>query len=178
MDRRDHIRNQILVMRCQGGDAEAFAQLVDQWHERFWRHAFRLTGQHEAAWDIAQESWLGISRGISSLQDPAAFAGWAYRIVTHKCRDWIRRERRRRKGVQDYAEQFVAPPSNDSSLFADLHEALAKLSLPDQTILSLRYEEGFDSVEIAAILGIPEGTVRSRLHYTRRRLRTLMEETP
>ena len=45
-----------------------------------------------------------------------------------------------------------------------------------QTIISLRYEEGFDTAEIAGILGIPEGTVRSRLHYTRKRLRTLLEE--
>ena len=176
MKYRDQISDQILVLRCREGDVNAFDQLVGQWQERLWRHALRLTGHEDAAWDVTQESWMGISRGIGSLQDPAAFSGWAYQIVSNKCRDWIRREQRRRRGIQSYADQFIEPSNDGTESFASLREALERLSPPDQTIISLRYEEGFDTTEIAGILGIPEGTVRSRLHYTRKRLRTLLEE--
>lgn len=178
MKYRDQISDQILVLRCREGDENAFDQLVGQWQERLWHHAFRLTGHGDAAWDVTQDAWIGIARGIGSLQDPAAFPGWAYQIVSNKCRDWIRREQRRRRGIQGYAEQFVETSTDGTETFASLREALDKLSPPDQTILSLRYEEGFDTTEIAGILGIPEGTVRSRLHYTRKRLRTLLEEQP
>ena len=176
MKYRDQISDQILVLRCREGDENAFDQLVGQWHERLWHHAFRLTGHEDAAWDVTQDSWIGIGRGIGSLQDPAAFPGWAYRIVSNKCRDWIRREQRRRRGIRGYAEQFVEASTDGSETFDSLREAMDKLSPPDQTILSLRYEEGFDTIEIAGILGIPEGTVRSRLHYTRKKLRVLLEE--
>ncbi len=176
MKYRDQISDQILVLRCREGDENAFDQLVGQWQERLWHHAFRLTGQEDAAWDVTQESWMGIARGVNSLQDAAAFPGWAYKIVSNKCRDWIRREQRRRRGIQGYGEQFVEVSTDGTETFASLREALDKLSPPDQTIISLRYEEGFDTTEIAGILGIPEGTVRSRLHYTRKRLRTLLEE--
>ena len=176
MNYRDQIYDQVLVLRCREGDPQAFAELAGRWQERMWRHAFRLTGQQEAAWDVLQESWIAISHGISTLQDTAAFPGWAYRIVSNKSRDWIRREQRQRKGIQSYADQFLQPSIDEGQIFSDLREALARLNRPDQIIISLRYEEGFNTAEIAGILKIPEGTVRSRLHYSRKRLRTLMED--
>ena len=179
MSRRTRIEDELLVLRSQEGDASAFDELVGRWQERLWRHAWRLLGDEDAAWDVLQEAWIGISRGIGRLEDAAAFPAWAYRIVSNKCRDRIRRERRRREAVESYSDQVRqadADAPNFDEQCANLREALARLPGRDRAILSLRYEEGFDTAAIAAILRVPEGTVKSRLHYARKRLRKYMEQ--
>lgn len=178
MNRRERAADELLVLRCQEGHVEAFDELVARWQERLWRHAWRLTGNQDAAWDAIQEAWVTISRDLGTLRDPAAFPTWAYRITSNRCHDWIRKESRRRRADEAYAEQAARaendPHLADSSL--DLDEALSRLSGRDRAILSLRYEEVFGVAEIAEILQIPPGTVKSRLHYARERLRHYLEE--
>jgi RNA polymerase sigma-70 factor (ECF subfamily) len=87
----EQVVDEILVMDCQSGRVKALEMLVSRWQKRLWRYAYHLTGDSEAAWDVTQESWLGIIRGISRLNDPAKFRAWAYQIVTNKASDWIRR---------------------------------------------------------------------------------------
>lgn len=179
MSPQERINDELLVLRCQEGDSAAFDLLVGRWQERLWRHAWRLTGDEDAAWDVLQEAWIGISRGLGRLDDAAAFPAWAYRIVSHKCRDWIRREQRRRRTVEDYSDQVQQAGQQASGAHeqsANLKKALARLPGRDRAILCLRYEEGFDTAEIADVLHIPAGTVKSRLHYARRRLRKYLEE--
>jgi RNA polymerase sigma-70 factor (ECF subfamily) len=179
MNQHDRLNDELLVLRCQEGDTEAFETLVSRWQRRLWRHAWRLTGDESAAWDALQEAWLGISRGLNRLADAAAFPAWAYQIVSNKCRDSVRRERRQREATEVYGgsmqhkEQEAASAEQDHS---SLREALEQLSGPDRAILSLRYEEQFDVREIANVLGIPEGTVKSRLFHARRRVRKYLEE--
>jgi RNA polymerase sigma factor (sigma-70 family) len=180
MNRRERIDDELLVLRCQQGDPAAFDALVGRWQERLWRHAWRLTGDEDAAWDVLQEAWIGISRGLGRLEDAAAFPAWAYRIVSNKCRDWIRRRKRRRQADEVYGEQMQRAEHETAHAeqpYASLTEALKHLSGRDRAILSLRYEEGFDTAAIAALLRIPDGTVKSRLHYARKRLRKYLEET-
>jgi RNA polymerase sigma factor (sigma-70 family) len=179
MSRRERITDGLLVLRCQEGEAAAFEELVGRWQERLWRHAWRLTANEQAAWDVLQEAWIAVSRDIRRLEDAAAFAGWAYRITSNKCRDWIRRERRRRRADETYRDQkreAAEEASGAHQQHASLKEALAQLPGRDRAILSLRYEEGFDTAEIAEILRIPAGTVKSRLYYARERLRHYLEE--
>jgi RNA polymerase sigma-70 factor, ECF subfamily len=178
MNSEQRLIDELLVLRCQEGDPAAFEELVGRWQERLWRHAWRLIGDNDAAWDALQEAWLGVSRGIHNLTDPAAFSGWAYRIVTHKCRDWLRRRRRQRRIEELYSEDVkeLYDPQQTTRDYTTLKEAVEQLSGPDRAILSLRYEEGFDTAEIAAILEIVEGTVKSRLYYARQRLKKFLEE--
>ena len=91
MRSRQDVFNDLLVLRCQGGDGDALEALARAWHPRLLRHAFRLTGQADAAAEVAQEAWMAIVRGLGRLRDPAVFRGWAYRIVANKSRDWVRR---------------------------------------------------------------------------------------
>ena len=174
MTRQDRLNDELLVLRCQQGDAEAFTSLVGRWQQRLWRHAWRLTGNESAAWDVIQETWIGISRGINRLVDAAAFPAWAYQIVSNKCRDSVRCDRRRREAAETYA-QWMQREEHEAAIaeeqYNDLREAIEHLSGPDRAVLALRYEENFDTAEIASILGIPEGTVKSRLFYARGRLR-------
>ncbi len=180
MTKREQVLNELLVLRCKEGDASAFEELVERWQERLWRHAWRLTGNENAAWDVLQETWIGIVRGLSRLEHEAAFPTWAYRMISNKCRDWIRRETRHRKANKTYAETIGREEGKTASTHerhASLKEALGNLPGRDRAILSLHYEDGFDVGEIAEILQIPEGTVKSRLHYARQRLRAKMEGT-
>jgi RNA polymerase sigma factor (sigma-70 family) len=180
MDSQEAIKDEILVLRCQEGDSSAFESLLGRWQDRLWRHACRITGDDDAAWDALQDTWINISRCIRHLRSPSAFKAWAYRITTNKCRDLIRKEKRRRKIVEDFFEEVVIRDAPETNLAVDpfpvtLADALKCLSGKDRTILSLKYEEDFQISEIAAILEIPEGTVKSRLYQAREHLKKIME---
>ncbi len=176
MNQNERINDELLVIRAQEGVAEALQELVDRWQDRLWRLAWRLTDDEQAAWDVLQEAWIVISRQIRRLADPAAFPAWAYRITSNKSRDWIRRRQRVRRADEAYAQQWREADTGCQRSFADLREALADLSGPDRAILSLRYEDDFSTDQIAEILAIPPGTVKSRLHHARQRLRRHLED--
>ena len=178
MNPHERLNDELLVLRSQEGDLSAFESLVERWQQRLWRHAWRLTGNEDAAYDVLQESWLAITRGLHRLHDAAAFHGWAYGIVSHKCRDWIRRESRWRGVKATLEERLLADDRNaaaEQQRAESLREAVGCLPGPDRAILALRYEEEFTTAEIADILAIPEGTVKSRLYHARRRLREIMQ---
>lgn len=179
MNQNERINDELLVIRAQEGAAEALSDLVSRWQDRLWRLAWRLTDDEQAAWDVLQEAWIVISRRIGRLGDPSAFPAWAYRITSNKSRDWIRRRQRMRRADEAYGERWREADGgqcHQGRQYADLREALADLAGRDRAILSLRYEDGFSTAEIGEILGIPTGTVKSRLHYARQRLRRFFEE--
>jgi RNA polymerase sigma factor (sigma-70 family) len=171
--------DELLVLRSREGDASALDALLRRWQEPLWRHALRLTGEEEAAWDVLQESLLVIARGIRRLEAESAFGVWAYRIVGHKSRDWLRRHIRRRERESRYAEQRqieTADAEEPLPHAADLKSLLIRLGDGERTLLMLRFENDFSIDEIARMLGIPTGTVKSRLHAAKQHLRTLMEK--
>ena len=164
----EQIADEILVMDAQGGDREAFDLLVLRWQKRFWRHAFHLTGGIEAAWDIAQESWLDIVRGLTSLNDAARFGAWAYRIVSHNAYDWRRRHGRELSPeIEPGSASAAATEPAEDETASGIHDILRRLPASAQVVLNLHYLEGFGLAEIAGILGSPKGTVKSRLHAAR-----------
>ena len=134
MNQLDRLNDELLVLRCQEGDTAAFELLVGQWQRRLWRHAWRLTGDESDAWDATQEAWIGMSRGIGRLADAAAFPAWAYQIVSNKCRDSVRRKRRRREATETYA-QWMQRETNEAATVQEqgksLQEALERLPGPD-----------------------------------------------
>ena len=179
MNQNDQLNDELLVLRAQEGAVEALSELVDRWQDRLWRLAWRLTDDEQAAWDVLQEAWIVISRRIGRLAEPGAFPAWAYRITSNKSRDWIRRRQRMRRADEAYGQRWADAENGGNHAerqYADLRDALADLSGGDRAILSLRYEDDFSTAEIAEILGIPPGTVKSRLHHARQRLRRFLEE--
>jgi RNA polymerase sigma-70 factor (ECF subfamily) len=175
-EQSEQLVDEILVMDCQSGSAEALDMLVSRWQKRLWRYACRLTGSSEAAWEVTQESWLGIIRGIRRLNDPARFRAWAYRIVTNKSRDWIRKKAKP-VSVDDLVEgpRRDGPSANETS--ADLETILGRLSERNRTVLTLHYLEEIGLGEIAKILRVPRGTVKSRLHTARAEFKRLWQAT-
>ncbi len=173
------IYDQLLVLKSQAGDRQAFEELVSRWQPRLWRHAYQLTESRDAAWDVVQDSWAHIIRGMWRLQDAAAFPCWAFRIVSNKSADWVRKEQRRRwvseELAQDTRERETGADGSPEGCDS-LREALKRLPGDRRALLSLRYVEEFSIGEIAETLSIPEGTVKSRLHQARLELKQLMEK--
>jgi len=174
-DRRAAIADELLVLGCQEGDAEAFRALVGRWQEPLWRHAFRLTGRDDAAWDVLQDAWVDMARGIHRLRAPGSFRRWAYTIVTRRAADWVSAQRDDPTLRLD--ETVSVPRAAPSSAVEALRAALLRLPRQSCALLSLRYVDEFELREIAEILGVPEGTVKSRLHHARAALREIIERT-
>ncbi len=171
------IYDELLVLKCQQGSKDAFEELVERWQKRLWHYAFQVTGSESAAWDVVQEAWFAIIKGLSKLQDAAAFPSWAFRILNNKCADWLRKQHiqsRLNKELIKQAENEPEQKQNNSEESESLRAAIAKLPPDARALLTLRYREGFDIGQIAVILGIEEGTVKSRLHRTLEKLRQVM----
>lgn len=169
--KQDHLKDQILVMDAQDGSAKAMKLLVDRWQRRLWHHAYRLTSNPDAAWDVMQETWMAIIKGLVKLQDPAHFQAWAYQITTYKAIDWIKEKTSRRQTSLDIIDERQVPVDIDSGLM----EILEQLNPEQRALLSLYYFEELSITEISHILKIPSGTVKSRLHTARQEFKILWE---
>jgi len=170
----EQVVDEILVMDSQDGNAKAMEMLVSRWQKRLWQHAHRLTGDTEAAWDITQQSWLAIIKGLRKLHDPANFKAWAYRITTNKSADWIkRRQKQRQKETAIDEVQEARDRRNEVESDSGLRELLEKLDIRKRAVLSLYYFEQLSIAEIGSALKIPAGTVKSRLSNARKELKEL-----
>jgi RNA polymerase sigma-70 factor (ECF subfamily) len=181
-DPRAEVFDELLILRHQGGDSSALETLAGRWNARLFRHACRLTRDRDLASDALQDAWLAIARGLKRLQDPTRFPGWAHRIVGNKCHDAIRKLQRRRKLKDDVAQEPrkmsvepASPTTSDPRLVA-LRTAMAELPDDRRTLLSLFYLEQMNVDQIALALDLPPGTVKSRLFYSRRKLRDAIEK--
>jgi RNA polymerase sigma factor (sigma-70 family) len=163
-----YAEDQLLVMEAQDGDARALEALVRRWQKRLWHHALRLTDDPDAAWDVTQQTWVGIIKGLRRLDDPARFRAWAYRITTNQAMDWLKKNRYSTRSIADHPE-----PSSPDTADLGLVELLPKLDLKKRLVLSLFYLEQLTIREISVALGIPSGTVKSRLHKARQELKEL-----
>ncbi len=172
------IRDEILVLQSKQGCADAFGKLVDRWQKRLWFCAFRITQNEAASWDIVQDTWAKAMNSLSRLDDSAAFPGWILRITNNLAIDWVRREIRQREAQESYT-RFAEQTTDATHLTLEaVRFALTRLSGTDAEILTLFYFAGFKLAEISGLLGIPEGTAKSRLHYARAKIKTVLEEQP
>ncbi|MFQ5490305.1 MAG: RNA polymerase sigma factor [Phycisphaerae bacterium] len=175
------IQDELLVLQCQQGDAAALKTLISRWQPRLARLAWRLTADREAARDVVQDAWLAIVRGLRRLDDPARFRSWAYRIVNNKCADWTRRRVVQRSVARDLQNAAVTKAADQTGKtdstgeVASMRQALKRLPDEQRSILSLHYLDGMGVADIARVLDVPVGTVKSRLYHARNRLKQAME---
>ncbi len=168
----EQLVDEILVMDCQSGCVKALDILVSRWQKRLWCYAYNLTGNSEAAWDITQESWLGIIKGLRKLHDPAKFRSWAYRITTNKSIDWMKKS----KSVKQISIEEIEEHQSSRGKDIGVKELLEKLDIRKKVVISLYYFEELSVPEISAALKIPKGTVKSRLHSARKELKELWQQ--
>lgn len=169
---RSDIEDQLLVMDAQDGDAEAMEKLVRRWQKRLWSYVYRLVGNADAAWDITQQSWLGIVKGLRKLHDPANFKAWAYRITTNKSIDWIKKD----KAVKHISIEEIQGHQHRTKKDIGVKELLGKLDIRKRAVLYLYYFEELSISKISIALKIPDGTVKSRLANARKELKELWQK--
>ena len=181
-DTPQRVLDEYLVVLSQSGSSEALDGLARRWTPRLLRYAARVLGgssdDAETARDVVQEVWVGVIRGLRGLRDPAQFPAWVYGITTRKCADVIRTQMRKRRLDADSAagrsgeETGLTPESQ-----IDLATAIRQLPLTHRAVVHLFYRDEMSIEEIASILEIPVGTVKSRLHSAREKLREQMSRS-
>jgi RNA polymerase sigma factor (sigma-70 family) len=169
------IANELLVIKAQAGDSAAFDALVRHWSPIVLRYCTRLTQDVDAAHDAMQACWLKVIKGLRRLDNPACFPAWILRIASRVCTDSLRRNIRRRKG-DDALTQMPEPENTpDIHQVMDLRSALKCLPADECILVGMFYGQGLGVAQIATMLGVPKGTVKSRLHTVRKTLRAHLE---
>lgn len=164
--RDDETSDSDLVAAAQRGDRDALDRLLRRHHDRIHALARRLTGNDADAADATQEALIAIVRGLPRFDQRAAFGTWAYRVATNATLDELRRRARRPKPDPD---AFLHVPSSGSepgdvvAARLDVDAALAELPVEFRAAVVLRDLCALDYAEIGEVLGIPAGTVRSRI---------------
>jgi RNA polymerase sigma-70 factor (ECF subfamily) len=173
-----------LVARARAGDGAAFDALVGRYQDRVFNMALRMRHHREDALDTAQEIFLPVYRSIARFEEKARFSTWLYRIVVNRCRDELRRRGTvkhtrprsldaRRPGDEERNPEPASPAASpaDHAAARELegHVEAAVAALPGEAreVLLLRDAEDLSYEEIADVLGVPVGTVRSRLNRAR-----------
>jgi len=166
-----------LVERAQHGDREAYTRLAFELSDRLFAVAHRILRDFDDAGDALQVALLRIWRDLPSLRDPDRIEGWAYRTLIRACHDELRKQRRQVPALQLLPADGVVEP-DPAVAVADreqLERAFGKLPVEQRAAIVLQYYRDLTLPEIAEILQVPVGTVRSRLHYARSALRAAVE---
>ncbi len=168
-----------LVAGARAGEARLASALVRRWQPRLLGHARRLLGADPRAGDVVQASWAAIWQALPSLREERAFGTFAYRIVTRQCARAIDRAQRRRALDAAIAAVPAPEPAPAAAGAGDdrarLVAALGALSPGKAAALRLFYFEDMSVIEIAHALGVPPGTVKTRLMHGRAALRAALE---
>jgi len=169
-----------LVLRAQTGDREALEELLKSVQEPLSRYVLSLVRERPLAEDILQEVFFRIYRKLGWLREPELFRAWAYRIATREAFRHLRRERLRAERFEDeaaLAASTTPPPREEFApeVAGRLPRLIADLSPASRAVVVLYYLHEMSLAETADVLGVPLGTVKSRLSYglesLRRRLR-------
>ncbi len=180
----------LLIADLCEGDETALAPLVEKYKRMVYRLAMQITKNHADADDVMQETFIKVYRSIRTFRKDAAFETWLYRIAVNEALNFVKRRERQRESTLETASEaeyeaitrYRAQIDNDPHAHAEkaelrhhVTEAVNNLSLKHRTVVILHEFEGLTHAEIASILNCSEGTVRSRLHYARKKLRTLLK---
>jgi RNA polymerase sigma-70 factor (ECF subfamily) len=165
-----------LVERAQRGDREAFTSLAFELSDRLFAVAHRILRDFDSAGDALQVTLLRIWKDLPGLKDPDLIEAWAYRILVRACHDALRKQRRQAPALHLLAADGAeADPAISVADREQLDRAFARLSAEQRAAIVLQYYRDLTLTEIAVVLQVPVGTVRSRLHYAKRALRAAIE---
>jgi RNA polymerase sigma factor (sigma-70 family) len=172
------ILRELLVLRCKRGERQAFDELVRQWEGRLLYYVRRLVATEEDAWDVLQQVWIKVFKGIKSLDAPQRLPAWLYQIARCTAVSHWRGHYRTQARMEDNSELQELAGAEESFPLEDaelVHHALGRISLAHREVLTLYFLEDLSLEEMAEVLDIPLGTVKSRLCYAKRALRAALE---
>lgn len=174
----DGRRDGLLVVRCQLGEREAFRELVRVWHAPLWRYVRGMVSSPHLADDLTQEAWVAVVRGLPRLRQPERFAPWLFTIARRAVADHLRQAY---QAPETSVEVAGAVVDNDDSLGGVLTTMQVEVGLTglpplEREVLILFHLQDLPLAACAEVLGVPPGTVKSRLHRARLLLRSILVE--
>lgn len=172
-----------LVQRAQGGDRDAFRELVERYQRRIAALALGMLRNQEDALDVVQETFTKAYQNLGRFKGDASFYTWVYRIAYNLCIDSQRRATKQAEVPLEPEMPAEHPPvpdgapqnqpferASDAEIGRRMREAIRELTPDHRAVILLREVEGLSYAEISQVLDCPKGTVMSRLHYARRQL--------
>jgi RNA polymerase sigma factor (sigma-70 family) len=162
-----------LVLSYKSGNRKAMALLVKRWNPKLIRHIYYRTNNLEVSKDLAQDCWVAILKGLNRLREPSDFGVWALRIANNKAVDWVRKQKKEREVMESKSGmdiEWSEDKEGDPRLIA-IQKAYGKLEKKYRMLLNLHYRQGMSVKQMARILKISEGTVKSRLFKARTELK-------
>lgn len=181
----DSISEKEILLACQGGSEVAFKKLVELYYRDAYAMALFRTRNREVALDISQEAFIRIFRNIKKFDFKHSFKAWLYTIVKNLSLNYLERRRKRWTVFSDFFTMQGTPhePVDDPPEAIDREDtrqqvwkSLHRLKQQDRDIILLKDFENYSYQEISELLGIPLGTVMSRLFHARKKLGTLLRE--
>ena len=182
-----------VIESCKAGDQRAFAEIVLQSQKKVFNIAYRMLGNSEEAKDLAQEVFVSVFNSIKDLRDEIKFDSWLTRITLNHCRNRWKHLKRRQYFNSDSLDDPVEmeegdvpravydPSDNPETLYEKkmiqelVQRGLQKLKEDQRELLVLRDLQGFSYEEMCELLGLPEGTIKSKLHRARMDLKQVLE---
>lgn len=171
------LADELLVVQCQLGEREGFDALILRWHGPVWRYVRRLVGDDQASADVTQDVWLRVIRGIERVREPRKFGAWLFGVARRTVMDHLRA--RYAAGTEVAVDVADLPDVADEEFdrqvereMDELDDALGALPVIEREALALFYLQELSLNEIADVLAVPVGTVKSRLHRARKLLRS------
>ena len=172
-----------LIVRVREGDLEALGELYHRYKMLVYRTALAITCDERAAEDILQDAFLRVHAYADRIDEEKPLGPWLYRVTVNLAYTWSSRVRRWWHSVQDVLDRWALSAQGYPEAIVEeqewlqmLQQAIAALPPSHRIVIVLHYLEDLSLKEIAQITGIPEGTVKSRLHYARGRLRRIILE--
>jgi len=180
-DDSEHIINEKLVRRYLNGDEESLKLLIKRFHPKLKGVVYRQIHQKEPVDDIVQESWYAIINNLAELKHQIGFEAWALTIARRKAIDWIREQQLSRRKMEDLRQE---PEGNqeeqadeNSRKLSEISRKIQELPRAQQMVLIMFYKDNLTIKEIAKVLDVSAGTVKSRLFHGREFLKASLTET-
>ncbi len=178
-DNVTNLRDRELIIALQSGDLDALGVLYDRHRQLVYRTAFGITGDEDAAADLSQDVFLRLYRFAHRIDARRPLEPWLYRMTANLAYSWLKRRKRWLRPFEDLADWFSGISKSRSlqqrverdAEAERVQQAILKLPPPQRIVVVMYYINDLPLQEIAGILGIPVGTVKSRLYYGRHALR-------
>jgi len=174
------VYQELLVVRSQLGDRTALGELVGLWERRLAYYVRRLLAADNDVQQVLQDVWLKVVAGIGSLHDPTRLAPWLYSLARFTAIDHIRDSSTRRQLLANVPVEALDGEAAESiARFDDaeqVHRALSQLGVVDREVLTLYFLDDLSVADVAAVLKIPVGTVKSRLYHARKALKAVLDQ--
>jgi RNA polymerase sigma-70 factor (ECF subfamily) len=173
---KDNLESAILVVRFQRGDRAAFEAIVRMWERRLFYYIRRLARSEEDAWELLQEAWLKLFRSLGSLRDPRTLPAYLYATARNTALSRLRDQKLQNvaESIDEVCDDSAAIDINAFDHAEEVHRALDQLPLAQREVLTLFFLQDLSLEEIAMLVGVPLGTVKSRLHYGKQAVRKII----